>query len=181
VAAIAIFCGPDGQQLPRSYVYEFMNTRLRYDYNTVCILDYSDEELGESSNPFAWVVLAAKKALLKGKDIDKKLLEGKLFIFRKLYDHNIFGRRKLQVIFTFLDKYIHFADRETNRTFRQEIDKITEKDNTMDIFEVATQMRVEEIVENLLLETSFSEEKIASIANVSVELVKDVKKHLKKK
>jgi hypothetical protein len=185
VAAIAIFCGPDGRQLPRSYAYELMNTRLQYEYNTVCILDYSDEELRESQNPFAWVVLTAKNALLRGKDIDKKLLEGNLFIFRKLYENGIFQRRKLQAVFTFLKNYIKFESRETNRIFSKEIDKITEKENTMDIFEAAAQMKVEdkveEIVENLLNETSFSVEKIAGIANVSVEFVKDVKKHLKKR
>ena len=80
VVAIAIFCGPDGKKFKGSYTHEFMNTRVQYDYNTLCILDYSDKELEESTNPFAWVVLTAKKALLAGKNIDKKLLEGKLFI-----------------------------------------------------------------------------------------------------
>src|ERR1700742_2676055 len=55
IVAIAIFCGPDGMQFKASYKYECMNTCIQYDYNTVRILDYSEEELAESKNPFAWV------------------------------------------------------------------------------------------------------------------------------
>jgi hypothetical protein len=185
VAAISIFTGRDGKRLPGSYAYSFMNTRLQYQYNTLCILDYSDQELEESKNPFAWVMLAAKIALLKGKDVDAKLLKGKLFIFRKLYENGVFEKRKLQAILTFLNNYVRFENKETYRTFNHEIDKITEKENTMDIFEIAAEMRVEEktweIVKNLLTKTSHPIDEIASLANVSVDFVKEVKKSLKKK
>jgi hypothetical protein len=185
VAAISIFTGRDGKRLPGSYAYSFMNTRLQYQYNTLCILDYSDQELEESKNPFAWVMLAAKIALLKGKDVDAKLLKGKLFIFRKLYENGVFEKRKLQAILTFLNSYVRFENKETYRTFNHEIDKITEKENTMDIFEIAAEMRVEEktweIVKNLLTKTSHPIDEIASLANVSVDFVKEVKKSLKKK
>ena len=53
VAAIAIFCGPDGKELGNTYQYDFMGTRLQYTYNALRVLDYSDEELGNSKNPFA--------------------------------------------------------------------------------------------------------------------------------
>jgi hypothetical protein len=115
VVAIAILCGPDGKLFGSSYRYEFMNTRLQYDYNTLSILDYPDKDLAESRNPFAWVVLTAKKALLTGKDLDKKLLDGKLFIFRKLYENGIFEKAKLRAILKFLDSYILFENRETSR------------------------------------------------------------------
>src|SRR5579871_1751395 len=49
VAAIAIFTGADGKRMPGCYEYAFMNTRLRYQYNTICILDYSNHELEEST------------------------------------------------------------------------------------------------------------------------------------
>jgi hypothetical protein len=185
VAAISIFTGRDGKRLPGSYAYSFMNTRLQYQYNTLCILDYSDQELEESKNPFAWVMLAAKIALLKGKDVDAKLLKGKLFIFRKLYENGVFEKRKLQAILTFLNSYVRFENKETYRTFNNEIDKITEKENTMDIFQQAAKLEVEEvtwgIVKNLLTKTSFSVGEVANLANVSVDFVKEVKKSLRKK
>ena len=102
VTAIAIFTGADGNRMPDRYEYEFLNTRLVYQYNTLCILDYSDEELASNENPFALVMLAAKKALASRKDVDAKLLEGKLFVFRKLYERGIFGKkRKMEAILEF--------------------------------------------------------------------------------
>lgn len=182
VIAIAIFCGPDGRLLQGSYRYEFMNTRVQYDYNTLCILDYSDKELAESANPFAWVVLAAKKALLTGKDVDKKLLDGKLFIFRKLYENGVFRKEKLKAILRFLDKYALFENEETNRIFNEEIDKISRKKNTMDILkELYVEERVREFVINLLTKTSHSVTEIAALAEVPLDFVKEVKRNLKKR
>jgi len=112
VTAIAIFTGPDARRMPGSYYYSFMNTRVAYQYNTLCILDYTNKDLEESKNPFAWVVLAAKKALLKGKHVDSKLLIGKLFIFRKLYADGVFEKPKLQAILTFLDNYAGLRTRK---------------------------------------------------------------------
>jgi hypothetical protein len=48
-------------------------------------MDYDDKGLTESNNPFAMVVLAAKKALLRGKDLDEELLKQKLLIAKLLY------------------------------------------------------------------------------------------------
>jgi hypothetical protein len=182
VVSLALFCGPDGKQFKKAYNYEYMGTRVQYDYNTLCILDYSNKELEESSNPFAWVMLTAKKALLRGKNIDKKLLEGKLFIFRKLYENGIFEREKLQAILRFMDKYILFENRATNRTFRKEIDEITGKKNTMDILkELYVEDKSKVVVKNLLTKTKFSLAEIAALAEVSEDFVKKVQKSLARK
>ena len=197
VAAIAIYTGPDGRRLPDCYEYQFMQTSLKYQYNTLCILDYPDEELGRSDNPFAWVVLAAKKALLKGKDLDNKLLAGKLFIFRKLYEGGLMGKTKMQAILMFLDNYVRFEKTETNRIFRNEIDKITGKINTMDIFEQVAEMKRQEGLEEgrqegleeglersvraLLAKTEFSVEKIASLIGVPVTFVSKLAKEVRSK
>jgi hypothetical protein len=189
IAAIALFTGPDARRMPGSYKYAFLDTRLHYEYSTVCVLDYSDKELGESDNPFAWVVLAAKKALLQGKDLDNKLLKGKLFIFRKLYERGIFEKQKLRAILTFLDNYVQFENPEYYRKFRYEIDKITDKKNTMDIFEQVAEWRFqdgleqgdEKAVKVLLANTEFSVEKIASLVDVSIPFVEKIKKELQTK
>jgi hypothetical protein len=197
VAAIAIFSGRDGRKLPDTFGYDFLDTRLQYRFNTLCILDYPDEQLKASDNPFAWVVLAAKMALLTGRNLDEHLLAGKLFIFRKLYKEGVFERRKLQAILTFLKNYVRFKNPQTNRTFNQEVDQITEKTNTMDIFEQVAEMRHEEglqkglrkgaqqtkrlVIKNLLNNSKLSLNEIASVADVSVIFVKKVKKELDNK
>ena len=76
-----------------------------------------------------------------------------------------------------------FAEnRETNRIFEKQIDKITGKKNTMDIL---TELYVEDknrvFVRNLLTKTTHSIDEIAALAEVSVDFVKEVKKKLRKK
>jgi hypothetical protein len=84
-----------------------------------------------------------------------------------------------------------FEKAETNRAFKVEVDKGTGKNNTMDIFEQVAEMKRQEgieegiekgeqrascvFVENLLKDSGFPAEKIASLANVSLEFVKEVK------
>jgi predicted transposase YdaD len=182
ITAIAIFCGSDGNLLGGCYKYEFMNTRLQYEYNILNILDYADKDLAESNNPFAWVVLTAKKALIKGQNVDKQLLDGKLFIFRKLYENGVFERPKITAILRFLDSYVLFEKPEINRTFRLKIDEITNKLNTMDILEqVVIENKTAEIIERLFVKTSLSIEEIADVAGVTVDFVKEVKKGMRKK
>ena len=198
VAAIAIFSGPDGKKLPDTFGYQFLDTRLQYRFNTLCILDYPDEQLKTSDNPFAWVVYAAKMALLTGRNMDEQLLAGKLFIFRELYKRGVFEKRKLRAILIFLNSYVRFKNPETRRTFNEEVDKITEKRNTMDIFEQVAEIRHEEglqegrklgrkegaqqtkriVVENLLKNPKLSLNEMAAIAEVSLSFVKKVKKEL---
>jgi hypothetical protein len=183
VTAIAIYTGPDGKRMPGRFTYEFLNTRLVYQFNTLCMVDYEDEDLATNLNPFALVMLAAKKALDRGKDVDAKLLEGKLFVFRKLYERGIFGKPKMEAVLRFLNNYVRFEKSETNRIFTEEIDKITGKTNTMSIIEQVTELRVEEArregdekaVRLLLQNTEFSVEKIADLVGVAVAFVKEVK------
>jgi hypothetical protein len=121
--------------------------------------------------------------------MDEQLLAGKLFIFRKLYKNGVFEKRKLQAILIFLKTYVRFKNPETNSTFSEEVDKITVKKNAMDIFEQVAEMQRQELVhetkrlfvENLIKETKFSMNKIASLAKVSLSFVKKVKKEVESK
>ena len=190
LAAIAIFSGGDGHLLPPRHLYHFMNTRFRYQYNTINIDNYSEEELGASKNPFAWVLLIAKYALLRGRKREQRLLEKKWFIFQKLYENGLFDNQKLQAILVFMEHYIPFDDQEINRKFIERVDQLTGKKNTMDIFEQVAQMKIEEarqegetaakekFVCDLLAETEFSDEKIASLTRISVRRVASIRKKL---
>src|SRR5689334_7503024 len=105
VEAIAIFTGRDGRKMLDIYNYNCVESWLLYRYKTICILDYSDAELSESDNPFALVILIAKQALLKGMSLDKNLLAGNLYVFRKLYERRTLDRGKMRAILNFLDNY----------------------------------------------------------------------------
>ena len=67
-------------------------------------------------NPFALVMLAAKKALLKGDDLDKILLKEKLTIANLLIKKG-YSQAKTNAILTILHNYVKFEEPETNRIF----------------------------------------------------------------
>lgn len=207
LTAIAIFTGKDGKKLSSKYVRKYEGAELTYKYNTLCILDYADRNLAVNRNPFALVVLAAKKALLSGKDLDQLLLKEKLSIAKLLIKRG-YSEEKTNGILSFLHNYVRFEKPETNRTFEEEIDRLTGKINTMGIIEQVKQMKLEEaraearregrkegrkegkqegeekrnrlFVENLLASTSFSVAKIATLAAVSEAFVNTVKASLAK-
>jgi hypothetical protein len=143
-----------------------------------------------SNNPFAMVILAAKTALLSEKISEAELLKQKLLIAKLLYKKNIFSKKKIEAVLTFLNNYILFEHEETNRIFEKELDQITCKTHTMGIIEQVAEMRAEmkaiearteerEIfVKKLLSDTEFSPEKIASLAGVPLDTVEKIKASL---
>ena len=180
VSALAIFTGENGNRMPGKYSYEYRGTRLTYEYPTVSILDYSDEELDKSSNPFAQVVVAAKMRLQEGKVPEDELLNNKLLAARKLTEKGC-GMEKIRAIFNFLRNYVLFEKPETNRK-SDKLFKETDKTSVMNTVEYLKMEGKEEaaaaFVENLLKGSDFVVEKIASLANVSVEFVNKVKNQL---
>lgn len=190
MTAIAIFTGKDGKKLPSMYVRRYEGAELTYKYNTLCILDYEDRRLAVSKNPFALVMLAAKKALLRGKNLDDVLLKEKLAIAKLLIKRG-FSEEKTEAILSFLHNYVRFVKPETNRIFEKELDRITGKVNTMGIIEQVKQIKLDEAREEgreearkeekvqvvkRLLARAFSSKEIAGIAGVTVPFVEKVRK-----
>ena len=184
VSALAIYTGQDGNRMPGRYSYEYRGTKLTYEYPTVSILDYSDEELDKSNNPFAQVIVAAKIRLQEGKISEDELLNVKLLAARKLQEKG-FAMEKIRSIFNFLRNYVLFEKPETYRKF-DNLFKETDKNNVMNTVEYIRMETREEtkietataFVENLLKGSDFTAEKIASLANVTVEFVNKVKSKL---
>ena len=195
LTAIAIFTGKDGKKLPSMYVRKYEGAELTYRYNTLCILEYTDRSLAANRNPFALVMLAAKKALLEGKDLDEQLLKEKLAIAKMLIKRG-YNEGKTNGILSFLHNYVRFAMPETNRIFEEEIDRLTGKINAMGIIEQVKQMKLDEarkeakregaeenrrfIVANLLTNTSLTVAKIAALAGVTETYVKRLKASIAK-
>jgi len=165
--------------------------RPLYEYDTLSILDFTDEELKESNNPFALVILAAKTSLLEGKVPDLELLERKVLIANILLAKGI-PERKIRAIFVFLENNVRFADPEMNSNFRAGIQS-QDKNNVMGIDEYLKQVGKEEGLEEgrkeeqeksvriFLTNTEFSVDKIASLVGVSIPYVEKIKKELQSK
>jgi hypothetical protein len=176
--------------MPEMFEYRYRQTRVVYEYQAISILDYPDGELEKSSNPFALVVLAARTALLAGRVPEMELLDRKVAIGVGLMRKG-FSVRKVRAIFRFLENMVLFENREMNRNFRERIQS-HDKSNVMGIdeyvrqegFEIGIVEGIEKgrqeaqrvIIANLLAGTEFSDDKIASLANVSVEEVEQVRK-----
>jgi hypothetical protein len=181
VSAVAIFTGSDGKKMPDRYTYQYKRTRVLYEYHTLSILDFTDEELKESNNPFALVVLATKTALLEEKIPEQELLERKLLIAKELLKRG-YTARKVRAIMVFLRSYVLFEDPEMNRIFTERV-RSYDKNNVMNLDEyLKMEGRIEaetNVVLNLLTKSNFSDEQIADIVEVSVAFVEEVKKNKK--
>jgi hypothetical protein len=116
LTAIAIFTEKDGKKLPSMYVRKYEGAELTYKYNTLCILDYQDRILMANRNPFTLVMLAAKKALLSGRNLDDVLLREKLAIAKLLIKRG-YTEAKTNGILSFLHNYVRFEKPETNHIF----------------------------------------------------------------
>jgi hypothetical protein len=184
VSALAIFTGQDGNRMPAKYSYDYRGTKLTYEYPTMSILDYSDEELDNSNNPFAQVIIAARLRLKEEKVSDEELLNFKLLAARKLQEKG-FPMDKIRAIFNFLRNYVLFEKPETSRKFDY-LFRQTDKASVMNTVEYLKAEGREEakiesattFVENLLKGSDFSVEKIAFLANVSIDFVNEIKSKL---
>jgi len=92
-----------------------------------------------------------------------------------------------------INNYVQFKKPENNRIFSEETDKKTGKTNTMGILEQLIEIKSQEAMEKGLEEgnkkavkaylnnTEFSVEKIASLVDVPVSFVEQLKESLRKK
>jgi hypothetical protein len=218
VTAIAILTGSKPKARQGIYVIdEGLGTRNTYEYKSYHILDHSEAELLAMKNPFA----RKKKAAAKKKNkrvgtqerrIDiqtqnEQLNEQRLAIARIFVSlaKDQYSHEQIVNFLGFLSGFIYIANREINSNFRNQIDLITGKSNTMGIFEIVAaeamekgikkerrRSRIEieksraeaekskaEVVKNLLMETKFTVAKIASLVSVPESFVEEVKKTLK--
>jgi len=197
VAAIAVLTGKDGNKRPGVFEDSCLWTHTRYEYKTICIADYSDEELLASMNPFAAVLMVAKEVLLNAKGTDEQrdnmLFEQKILMVRLLKERmTVFGEKKTRVLMSFLNNYVVFKTPEINRKFMARTDEIFKTKNTMGYFEQLAEIKHQEgiqegiqeglgkAVRSLLLNTEHSPKKIAGMLGVPISMVRKLKAELQK-
>ncbi|MGF1635958.1 MAG: Rpn family recombination-promoting nuclease/putative transposase [Cyclobacteriaceae bacterium] len=134
ITAFAIFTDYQAGFQPNKFEQEFLGTKLTFTYNTYKILDQPDDELLETDNPFAMVVLTAKIAIRARKITEKQLYDLKYNLARRLLVKKI-AKGKVRVLMNFLKFYIRFENSETERKFDRDIELLTEKNTTMGIEE----------------------------------------------
>ncbi len=194
IASLAILTDRSKTFRPNRYEREFLDTSLHFKFKTYKVLDADVNELEQSNNPFASVILVVQTALKKGKISDESLYDLKIELVRKLLKKN-FPKPKIDALLRFLKLYVRFESRKLIIKFDDELDIITNRQNTMGLKEFVLDRerrmarkegreegREEEreeknsiFTKNLVTQTDFSDEKIASLANVDVEFVKKMR------
>jgi len=145
------------------------------------IQEFLDEDLARSNNPFAHVVRVARTALLEERVPEEDLLEVKLLIAKELRSKG-FSRAKTLAILNFLRNYVLFENPELNCKFDDGL-RPDDKNDVMNTIEFIRMEGREEgrtekeiiFVKKLLTSTEFSDDKIADLADVSVEFVKEIR------
>lgn len=94
------------QAIDWSRGYEMLGTKLRFEFISVKLLDFTSrmEELEQSDNPFALIVLAHLKALLTRKDMRLRLSE-KLGLMRALLVRG-YNLEQANALFALLDMLV---------------------------------------------------------------------------
>jgi len=118
IVALAIFTEDREDYKPSSFDYEFHGTKLNYEYNSYKILEQKEEELLESDNPFAMVILAGLYTL-KSKGQDDLRYEFKNRLFKLLVDRG-YNKDKIYNIFEFLDGIL-FLPNDLELRFRDNL------------------------------------------------------------
>ncbi len=201
ITALAVFTGDKKQKCPARFHKSFMGTQITYEYNVYHILSHTEQELLAMNNPFALIVLAAQKALLTGKIPEDELAQHRLTVARALIQSKKYNHEHIARFLFFLKNFVYIENKEINRNFDKEVDKLTGKKETMGIIETikkiereeafekgiergiekGAQQKSYEFVKNLLSNTNFTIAKVASLANVTEAFVKKVQTSMQKK
>lgn len=193
IVALAVFTGLKNQNQAAFYQKNFLGTKITYEYNTYGIQQHSEKELLAMNNPFAFIVLAAQKALLMGKIPEEELGEQRLTIARALIQTKQYDNEQIRRFLYFLKTFVHIENSEINSKFDREINLLTGKETAMGIIETIKMLAKEEgyekgreeglekekvIIRNLLMNSDFGVSKISNLTGVSVDFVQKVKSEL---
>ena len=101
--SLAILCDTNREWRPSNYSYNYPNTRLDFEFGSVKLLDYEDrwEELENSNNPFATVVMAhLKTQQTRSSPAERKIWKFRLI--RRLYDIGL-QEQDIRNLYRFID------------------------------------------------------------------------------
>lgn len=139
IAAFAILTEATRLKRIDRFELSFLGTILSYQFNLYKIAWQNEQLLLASDNPFALVVLTAKKAIdaqkIRSGNRDEVLLEIKMGLAKLLLSKKI-TKDKIRVLMDFLKYYVRFDAKENNIIFEQKLEILTGRSNTMGIEEL---------------------------------------------
>ncbi len=127
VTAVALLTDGDKNWVPDHYVYTFMGTQVLFKYNTYKLAIQNREELAQSDNVFAVVMLVAFDVLHAAKDENSRLGLA-LALARKLLEKG-YAFEEVKDVLLFLKYYVQFRTRESLQVFDNNVDKFKQQTN----------------------------------------------------
>jgi len=129
VASFAVLADNNANWRPSDFCYELWGSRSGLWFPTVKLLDYQRqwEQLTDSSNPFATVVMAHLQALSTAKDLPSRL-NSKVELIKQLYQKG-YQRDAILALFHFIDWVIELPE-DLDQAFWQELTTF-EQENKM--------------------------------------------------
>ena len=107
IVSLVVFSDAQRTYKPDRFQWDFYGCSLEYRYRAYKVLEYSDEELQKSENPFALVVLAAKKSL-EARGDEQRRVRFKIRLIRELLNRG-YGRDEVIGIFRFVDGIVRLS------------------------------------------------------------------------
>ncbi|HHW01869.1 MAG TPA: DUF4351 domain-containing protein [Thermoanaerobacterales bacterium] len=128
INAIAIFTDEDQKYKIDKFEYKFYNTKLTYEYGTYKIIEQSEDELKQNSNPFALVVLASLYLIKSKKSINDRYMY-KLSLIRLMLQKG-YNREQIEKLFIFIDSLLELPKKEALK-FNEEIKILSKEGDSM--------------------------------------------------
>jgi len=127
--SLAILCDTNRKWRPNNYSYSYPHTRLRFEFESIKLLDYENrwQELENSDNPFATVVMAHLKAQQTQRKPDERKT-WKFSLIRRLYDLG-WQEQDIRNLYRFID-WVMILPKALENQFWQEF-KEFEQERTM--------------------------------------------------
>lgn len=199
ITAFAILTDGCKHFLPGQFEQACLGTSLCFRFNSLKVLDQSEEELAASDNLFAQAVLVTKIALVGKKLSMDVFYRLKIDLAKRLLSRDI-PKWKIGKLMEFLKFYIRLGNEEMDEQLDLEIDSVVNQSYISMTFEEAILHIVKEeakeygieeglergveqghlernttFVKNLLREAKFTDDEIARLADVSIEFVQEIK------
>jgi len=126
VATFVVLTDRSPKWRPEQFGYELLGTKLTLQFSMVKFLDYRDrwDELEQSQNPFAVVVMAYLRMIETRRD-PRKRLHWKLTLTKMLYDRG-YDKKTIIALFHFLD-WMMSLPQDLQREYRDEIERFEEE------------------------------------------------------
>ncbi len=136
------------------------------------LIDYDEKELEENPNPFATLMLAAKRALglQRSDDQTKKLF--KLGVLRLGIERG-YTSEELEALFYFVDWVVSFSDEESRDEFVKEVSIMANKEEIdmpyVTSIEEVTRKKTKFAMASRMLEAGEADEKILAYSEITPE------------